>query len=401
MSYILESLKRQEKERKAAAEPELADLYRDLPSPEPRRRSKKLWLAASLLLNIVFLAGVALYFGPHASEPDPTGQSRTSFDRDADGVLPAEPERSAIGAGEKAKPLPNSIARSVTESTSVQTHPPAEAVSRITAPSSQPSTARARSGASGIPTAPGGSGSTSTHSATAILPRDSVDGEPLHASVSAGSGSKAEALSPVRPAVNGGIARPDQAPRQRSDPGPSEAAGKDDQGVEAVSEWAEIRVGMPRGNLDDAVLTSGRVGEPMALARPSDDSGIPEKDDSELMPEESSGIAAVAPSGQDPAALHPIGPSAPASTASRVAARFKDVPDFRQLSPELREQFGQLKLNVLVYYDDPGSCLAYINFRRYRTGDTLPDAGLRVEGIIADGVILNYGEGRFKLRTSK
>jgi hypothetical protein len=119
------------------------------------------------------------------------------------------------------------------------------------------------------------------------------------------------------------------------------------------------------------------------------------------MPGGNPSVAANRPSESDAVDPFPIDEPAAPSTRVLHPKRDLDAPPFRELPPGLKEQFGHLALNVLVYYDDPDRCRAYINFHGYRIGDTLPDVGLRVEGISPDGVILNYGDGRFKLQTKR
>lgn len=74
------------------------------------------------------------------------------------------------------------------------------------------------------------------------------------------------------------------------------------------------------------------------------------------------------------------------------------IPLLRELPPEIQSRYQDLSLNVVVHEKNPSESLVFINLGQYREGDRIAGGGLRVERILPDGVVLDYGEGRFKLR---
>jgi general secretion pathway protein B len=55
-----------------------------------------------------------------------------------------------------------------------------------------------------------------------------------------------------------------------------------------------------------------------------------------------------------------------------------------------------LNLDLHIYADDPAQRAAFINGRRYREGDTLPE-GVEVRSITPEGAVLQYRGQRFLL----
>jgi len=56
----------------------------------------------------------------------------------------------------------------------------------------------------------------------------------------------------------------------------------------------------------------------------------------------------------------------------------------------------ELRLDLHVYADDPKSRFVFLNMRRMREGDALPE-GVQLESITADGAVLSYRGTRFVL----
>ena len=79
----------------------------------------------------------------------------------------------------------------------------------------------------------------------------------------------------------------------------------------------------------------------------------------------------------------------PAATAPLL----KDIP------ANDREKLKHLKISVLVYADRPEASMVYINSRRYRAGDRIGTEGYLLERIVPDGIILDYGDGRVKIKS--
>jgi hypothetical protein len=80
-----------------------------------------------------------------------------------------------------------------------------------------------------------------------------------------------------------------------------------------------------------------------------------------------------------------------------AAPSYDHVPLLHELPPEVRDKLKQVKINVLVYADRQEASMVYINSRRYRPGDRIGQEGCRLERILPDGIILDYGEGTVKI----
>ena len=67
-----------------------------------------------------------------------------------------------------------------------------------------------------------------------------------------------------------------------------------------------------------------------------------------------------------------------------------------QLPAGLRQRFAGLNLDVHVYGERSEQRFVLINSRHYRAGDWLAEGPL-LEAIVPEGVILSYGDSRFRL----
>ena len=93
-----------------------------------------------------------------------------------------------------------------------------------------------------------------------------------------------------------------------------------------------------------------------------------------------------------PAAQMPLPPPRAAPTSG--AGEF--VPRIDTLPPQATAGLPVLNLDLHIYADDPAQRAAFINGRRYREGDSLPD-GVVVESITTDGAVLRHRGQRFLL----
>ncbi len=73
------------------------------------------------------------------------------------------------------------------------------------------------------------------------------------------------------------------------------------------------------------------------------------------------------------------------------------VPEIWELPGAEQQKFKDLKINIHVYNDIPAERFVIIDMRRYREGDDLARAGLKLESITREGVIINYGKGKVKM----
>jgi hypothetical protein len=88
-----------------------------------------------------------------------------------------------------------------------------------------------------------------------------------------------------------------------------------------------------------------------------------------------------------------ITPEPPATTRP-APAEVKPAP----AGAPVKADTQRFKLEVLSYSDVPAQRLVFINGRRYREGDIIDGAGVKVEQIREDSVLLNEDGQRFTLR---
>ncbi len=371
MSYILDSLRRAERERKAASGPELSDLYSPAPPPTVKRRSRSVWIAGMIMLNLLVLAGLAYYLDQRLSRPGspPVASAPVLGDR-----VPSSSENKVV--------TPHSIPKSASAPTTTEgDRDPVSGDNRLpsTIPPAEPATRPSYPGASPMSLPPVGTD----------LPR----AEP--------SSPESEKVPSVLPAATPAIARqvPDR-PQMKTVRPLSDGDGRPEENTDVFDKPTAL-LGPPQDSRGDS---TGATGAGSGLDSPAWKSGsaevIPDFPH-DPSPGNDPPVAADPPAKPDVFGSPPIDGTASSSTTDLDPIQVFDAPPFRELPPGLKKQFGHLALNVLVYFNDPDRCRAYINFHRYRIGDTLPDVGLRVEGILPDGVILNYGDGRFKLQTKR
>jgi general secretion pathway protein B len=91
-----------------------------------------------------------------------------------------------------------------------------------------------------------------------------------------------------------------------------------------------------------------------------------------------------------PVAAVPPGPAAPARPAAPAVLPLDRMPR------AFRDTLPQLRLDVLVYSDNPGERMVFINTRKYTEGQTV-EGTLRLDAITADGAVLSHQGQRFLL----
>jgi general secretion pathway protein B len=74
------------------------------------------------------------------------------------------------------------------------------------------------------------------------------------------------------------------------------------------------------------------------------------------------------------------------------------IPTYDQLGARPGAGLPELRLDVHVYADEPGERFVFLNNRRLREGEALPD-GTRVESIVPEGVVLTARNQRFLLQS--
>lgn len=116
------------------------------------------------------------------------------------------------------------------------------------------------------------------------------------------------------------------------------------------------------------------------------------------------GLIAWPPHGDDAVAhVIPLNPP-PGATGQRLVLADEPLAVsepvmLSQLPAGLRQRFAGLNLDVHVYGERNEQRFVVINSQRYRAGDWLAEGPL-LEAIVPEGVILSYGDSRFRLASS-
>ena len=71
-----------------------------------------------------------------------------------------------------------------------------------------------------------------------------------------------------------------------------------------------------------------------------------------------------------------------------------NAPSLRDLPESTRSNLQQYEINVHVFDDEPIRRFVLINMNKYKEGDRIENNGPLVEQITADGVVVDYGNGR-------
>jgi general secretion pathway protein B len=105
-------------------------------------------------------------------------------------------------------------------------------------------------------------------------------------------------------------------------------------------------------------------------------------------------VSTAPPPAPDPS-LVPEPPAAFPPPAPQPAAE-SGAPRIDTLPPQATAGLPELNLDLHIYANEPAQRAAFINGRRYREGDKLPE-GVLVDSITPEGVVLRYGGQRFLL----
>ncbi len=107
---------------------------------------------------------------------------------------------------------------------------------------------------------------------------------------------------------------------------------------------------------------------------------------------------ATPPAAPDPLLLPPPGAQRPPAPVAGPgpAATGDYVPRLDTLPPQATAGLPVLNLDLHIYASDPAKRAVFINGRRYREGDSLPE-GIEVVAITADGAVLRHRAQRFLL----
>lgn len=107
-------------------------------------------------------------------------------------------------------------------------------------------------------------------------------------------------------------------------------------------------------------------------------------------------VSDVAPPAPDPMLLPPLPRPAPPQASQSAAGNADFVPRLDTLPPQATAGLPVLNLDLHIFSSDPAQRAVFINGRRYRAGDTLPE-GVEVVAITADGAVLRHRGQRFLL----
>lgn len=83
-----------------------------------------------------------------------------------------------------------------------------------------------------------------------------------------------------------------------------------------------------------------------------------------------------------------------ATTFQANAQGTSSAPSLQELPSNTRSNLKQYEVNVHVYDDDPIRRFVLINMDKYKEGDRIANNGPLVEEITANGVVIDYGNGR-------
>jgi general secretion pathway protein B len=102
--------------------------------------------------------------------------------------------------------------------------------------------------------------------------------------------------------------------------------------------------------------------------------------------------------GVEPGLDAPVALETPRPRARVTRGTALGIPTYDQLGARPGAGLPELRLDVHVYADAPGDRFVFLNNRRLREGEALPD-GTRVESIVPDGVVLTARNQRFLLQS--
>lgn len=346
MSIILDSLKRAERERRVGDTPAADTLYEEKPTPSGPPKPRRRWLAGLLLVNLVVvgLLAIALYQRPPAPEVA------------APQAQPTTPK--AVESRDVTQPPPSSADKELSAAATVKDRPttPPAPETKKTLPSPEPSAPPKEIASPGdVRFGPPVAVTEDDLKAGAIIDPAAVPFNPagktavqtatVHADQPAAPETLARTTPPAGP-------EPALETEILSPPNDAQAPSND---IDEEPQWISV---MP--------------------LRPAETSPAPP----------TTIVTKAAPA-----------PAAPATHRATEADPANQAPLLKDVPPDVREKLKTVKISVLVYAEPQEACMVYINSRRYHTGDRIGTEGYLLERITPDGIILDYGKGRVKIRS--
>lgn len=360
MSIILDSLKRAERERRVGDTPAIDTLYGGKPTLAGSRKPKKRWLAGLLLVNLVVIAllAVALF------------QKRPAPEAAAPQAQPAA--QKAAGNEEVIQPLPPSadkvLAASAPEENRSSVQPTPEVKKTLPAP--EPSAPQKEiASTEDVRFGPPVAVTEDDLKAETIINPPSVPFNPAGkavvqtATADAGQPSAPATLARTTPPVE-----PEPALETEILSSPNDSQAPLPANADEEPQWISVMPQRPTETSPTRPVKQERV-----VAAPSPPTTFETK---------------AAPA-----------PAAPVQNPAAAPDRIDQAPLLKDLPPDVREKLKTVKISVLVYAEPQAACMVYINSRRYRSGDRIGSEGYLIERITPDGIILDYGKGRVKIRS--
>ena len=344
MSFILDALKKSDKERQQRATPALQSVYA---APEPRPVNRRMW-PSLLVLALLINAGLLVWWLQPWRNPTPSTPAQETRGQEA--PAPAGTPVAKAPAGEQLAAASSIKTPPPPEASAVKTNP--EPVKNVPIPPTIPAPAKSEANTPPAPIA----------AAAPVLPA------PPATPTAAVQGKSAPASPPqVAPPRDRAPARPDVKK-------PAESAGGD-------SRRASFSRQAPPANRKDA--TAGLEGRTSSL--PAAKAGRAQNELEALVgkqiPLNLEGGAAVDTARKPAREAKPVAPQPPEPKSS--------VPQYDDLPPKIRDELPNLSFSMFIYSPDPASRMVGIKGRVVREGQELAP-GLKVESILPDGVILNY-----------
>jgi len=358
MSFILDSLKRAEQERRQGQTGAADPFYEEKPSPAAPPRSRRLWWAALIAANLavaVLLAVILLQRQTSSTSanppPKPVEQATAGVTAPPPVVPPAaNPEPAAPPQADP--PAPSETPVGPAPQAALQTQAP------------RPEHSPPKEIHFGPPVAAQAEDSHSVDLAGEPMdPASTMQGSttPL-ASVMAGPPPDTKPSVPK-------ATPPQAAPALETEILASPSRDQSSHPLETPESTTWIQVPQPS---------------------PGETASVPPKPET------------VAETPRQPRPMEPAAQPALTATADSSSPPSEDadqVPLLQAAPPDVRQKLGHIKISVLLYNEHPAACLVYIDSRRYRPGDKLQPEGYIIERVVPDGIILDYGDGKVKIRS--
>lgn len=383
MSYILDALKKSDRERQQRTPPSLNSVYSAGKQQREGRRRIWPWLICLILLlnaGIVFCWMLLSRQEPKNTAPPLESQAQEPSVPTAPSVAQKTAENvQAPSLREKESPARDSLASNDGSQAANSAGEPLSASPRQNA-------------AENAPAAP----------LSAAVPHDEASGR---------SRPKAASESPPRPEGVQDFSPPATVAREKAPEKTDWKRTPDPAGAEAKRPTFG-RAGSPGPRKDAASAAEGRTALPGArtarspatadtsgtasrssAAPASDRAGKAQTELEALVGKQIPFTGTELPQADPPPA--PLPDTKPA--APRASSPPPKVPEYEDLPPNIKGEIPFMSFSMFVYSDNPGNRLVGMKGRVVREGQELAP-GLKVESIRPDGAILNYNGQRFYKR---